>query len=76
MRVGEPCEPNDSTALGDHFLIENATRYHELYAYGRLMNLIWSALAGWLIAVWGRELYGAGAGIVGAAMWFLCPIVL
>jgi hypothetical protein len=76
VHVGESSEPNDSTALGDHFLIENFTRYHELYAYGRLMNLIWSALAGWLIAVWGRELYGAGAGILGSAMWFLCPIVL
>jgi hypothetical protein len=29
-----------------------------------------------LIALWGRELYGEGAAVLGAALWFLCPIVL
>lgn len=76
VKLGEPAEPNDTTALGDHFLIENLDRYHGLYAWARIMNLVWSMLTGWVIAVWGRELFGEGAAVVGAALWYLCPVVL
>ena len=76
VSLGEPAEANDSTALGDHFLIKNVARYHEYYAYARLMNLVWSVLTGVVIAVWGRELFGEGGAVVGAALWFLCPVVL
>lgn len=74
--LGERVAPNDSTALGDHFLIANLDKYHELFAYARCMNLVWSLLTGLIIAVWGRELFGKGAAVVGAALWFLCPVVL
>jgi hypothetical protein len=74
--LGEPAEPNDSTALGDQFLSENVDRYRDLYAYARIMNLAWSVLTGLVIAAWGRELYGEAAAAVGAALWFLCPVVL
>ncbi len=76
VSLGEPAAPNDSTALGDHFLIENLARYNEFYAYARFMNLVWSVLTGLVIVVWGRELFGEGAAVVGAALWFLCPVVL
>ncbi|MSR56113.1 MAG: phospholipid carrier-dependent glycosyltransferase [Planctomycetaceae bacterium] len=74
--MGEPSAANDAFALGDHFLAANRDRYQQLYAAARIMNLVWSVLTGILIAVWGRELFGAAAGLVGAALWYLCPIVL
>lgn len=76
VQLGEGAAPNDSTTLGDRFLAENLDRYHKLYAYARLMNLAWSVLAGLVIAAWGRDMYGEGAAVVGAALWFLCPVVL
>jgi hypothetical protein len=74
--MGEPATPNDSTALGDHFLDANLSRYHVLYAWGRCMNLAWSVLAGILIAEWGRKLFSPAAGLIGASLWFCCPVVL
>lgn len=74
--LGEPAEPNDAFALGDHFLAANRDRYRELFFVARVANLVWSLLTGAAIALWGRQLFGPWAGLVGAALWFLCPIAL
>ena len=74
--LGDSSAPNDATALGDHFIIANAERYDSLFAWGRILNLTWSVLTGLLIVRWGSELFGASASLIGAALWFFCPIVV
>lgn len=67
---------DDAFVLGDRFLSANVERYDTWYLWARAFNLLLSVSTGVLLAVWGREAFGPAAGIVAAALWLLCPVVL
>ncbi len=66
----------DEFAQASLFAELNTDRYIELVCLARLAGVAWSLLGAWLIFAWGRELYGAGGGLLGAALWCVNPTVL
>ena len=52
--------------VGRDFAELNAPRYLDLVFLARLPGILWSLLGGWIIYLWGRDLYGDWAGCVGA----------
>ena len=62
--------------VGRDFAELNAARYFDLMCLARLPGVLWSLVGAGLIFRWGRELYGAAAGCLGAALWCLDPTVL
>lgn len=51
----------------------------EVYWYltlARWMSIPWSLLAAYIVYRWGRELYGARAGLFSAVLWCFSPLVL
>ncbi|MCY2962761.1 MAG: glycosyltransferase family 39 protein [Planctomycetota bacterium] len=67
---------DDAFLLGDEFLKANSDRYQLWLTLARGMNLLLSAAMGVLLAIWGRETFGAAAGLIAAALWLTCPICL
>ena len=62
--------------VGRDFAELNAPRYLDLVFLARLPGVLWSLLGGWIIYLWGRDLYGGWAGCIGAALWFFDPTIL
>jgi hypothetical protein len=63
--------------LGDAFARANDPRqYFDLVCLARLAGVAWSMLGLWIIFRWASEVYGNGAGVVGAAVWCFGPNVL
>lgn len=71
-KVGPRCE----WPLGHAFQKANADRYFDLFSLARLTVVAWSLLGGWLIFIWGRDLYGPAAGLFGLALWCFEPTVM
>lgn len=59
-----------------NFARDNEGQYLSLVRWSRLAGIGWSLLGGYLIFQWARELYGDGAGLLGATMWCLGPTIL
>jgi len=62
--------------LGRSFMVQNKSRYFELYFLGRYAIVGLSVLAGSFVFLWGRALFGDWAGIVGLTLWAFDPTVL
>jgi hypothetical protein len=54
----------------------NSSNYGSLLFRSRCVNVALSVVGGWVLFLWGRKLFGSASGIVGAALWFLCPTVI
>jgi len=65
--------PPSPYAFGADFMYANAARYHDIYFRARLAAVGLSLLAGGFVFLWGRELFGNAAGLLGLAMWTFCP---
>jgi 4-amino-4-deoxy-L-arabinose transferase-like glycosyltransferase len=62
--------------FGQRFLDVNTPHYHRLFVLGRYPSVLISILGGWLLFLWGRELYGSAAGVIAVTVWSFCPTVL
>jgi len=65
--------PPSPYAFGAEFMYANAARYHDIYFRARLAVVGLSLLAGAFVFLWGRELFGDAAGLLGLALWTFCP---
>lgn len=63
-------------AYGMMFMKANESRYLDLVFRARLMVIPWGLLAGAVIFLWSRSLWGVPAACVAASLWFLCPNTL
>jgi len=66
----------DATAQGAAFLRANAEQYVLYFALGRAMIVLLTAAAGFVLAWWANELWGAGGALLAALLWAACPNVL
>lgn len=62
--------------LGQDFLVANRDHFLLLFRLARLPGLAWSALGGWVIYAWGRDLYGRLGGMIGLVVWCFQPVIL
>ena len=62
--------------FGAEFMRANAGRYFELFDRGRCVIVALSVLGGLLVFLWGRDLWGAGGGLLAATLWAFDPNVL
>ncbi|HEY8503505.1 MAG TPA: glycosyltransferase family 39 protein [Gemmataceae bacterium] len=60
----------------EQFVKANRERYLELIFRARPVLVALSVLGGWLVYRWAGQLYGPVPGLVGLALWALCPNVL
>jgi hypothetical protein len=60
----------------DRFIRDNRPYYLEMIFRARYVLVGLSVLGGWLIFRWASELFGKASGLVGLALWALCPNVL
>lgn len=60
----------------NRFALDNAARYQEILALGRLAGILWSCMGGWLVFRWGSELYGYRAGLLATILWCFDPNIL
>ena len=65
--------PLNQWAFGWEFMHANAAKYHEIYFWARLPVVAISILAGVVIFLWAREVFGPMAGLIGLALWTWCP---
>jgi hypothetical protein len=63
-------------SIGQDLSRANRERYCRLVCLARLAGVAWSALGGWLIFCWARQLYGTAAGYLGLVLWCFEPTVL
>ena len=63
-------------SFAERFAFENAGRYLDLFARGRLVMPLFSVLGGLAVFAWSRRLYGDGGGLLSLTLWCLCPNVL
>ena len=68
--------PRDGWATGDAFLEQNQRRYQELFAYSRGMIVLFSVLAGVVLFIWSRELFGDAAACLTVLLWAFSPTIL
>lgn len=54
----------------------NHARIFDLVCLSRLLGVAWSALGGWLIFRWTRELHGGRSGYMALALWCFDPYIL
>lgn len=69
-------EAESQATFGERFAYENAGRYLALFARGRLVMPLFSALGGLAVFLWSRRLYGEWGGLLSLALWCFCPNVL
>lgn len=62
--------------LHDQFMVANASDYQAYLFRARLMIVVLSCIGGWVLFLWSRELFGAGAGLCAVALWAFCPNML
>ncbi len=72
-RSGRPLSP---WAFGWEFMYANAADYHRIYSVARLPTAALSIVAGVVIFLWARELFGPSGGLVALALWAFCPNVI
>ncbi len=75
-RVDSTVPPGDAFQLGDRFLADNRASYDLYLALARSMNVVFSVVTGWLLAVWASELFGMRSACLAAALWSFCPTAL
>jgi hypothetical protein len=66
----------DWVGLHDEFAKINQARYLDLVFRARCVIVALSVLGGWVVYLWGRDLFGPTAGLVAASLWDLCPNVI
>ena len=62
--------------IGEDFITANWSSYLDLVFLARLSGIAWSVFGGWLVYVWGRELFGDAAGCLGLYLWCFEPTVM
>jgi hypothetical protein len=72
-RTGAAEVYHDPMGWGDVFIAENGESYQRYFALGRSMIVLLSVLSGLVLAVWARELFGNGAGLLAAGLWAFEP---
>jgi 4-amino-4-deoxy-L-arabinose transferase-like glycosyltransferase len=72
-KSGMPLSP---WAFGWEFMYANAVRYHTIYFWSRLPIVAFSLLAGAIVFMWARAMFGDSAGVVAVALWAFCPNVI
>jgi hypothetical protein len=72
-RTGAPDAHHDPQGWGDVFIDENHERYQRWFTLGRSMIVLLSVAGGLIVAIWARELFGDGAGLVAALFWTFEP---
>lgn len=55
------------------FVARNQAHLRWYVFLARCVTISISLLGGWLVFVWSRSVFGASAGLVGVALWALCP---
>jgi hypothetical protein len=59
-----------------HFLNRNSGGYFLIVWSARIMGIVWSTLAGWIVYRWASQLYGPPAGLLGLTLWCFGPYPL
>jgi hypothetical protein len=72
-RTGASDGHHDPQGWGDVFIDENRDHYQRWFALGRSMIVLLSVGGGLVVAVWARELFGNGAGVLAAFFWAFEP---
>jgi hypothetical protein len=72
-RTGAVDGQHDPQGWGDVFVAENRDHYQHWFAVGRSSIVLLTALAGLTLAIWARELFGEGAGVLAALFWAFEP---
>jgi hypothetical protein len=79
----EPDEPFDTRppvrpefGLGSEFVSQHGQQAFWYFTVARWACLPFALLGGYICYRWARELYGPGSGLLAAALWCFCPIVL
>ncbi|HET6324507.1 MAG TPA: glycosyltransferase family 39 protein [Planctomycetaceae bacterium] len=72
-RTGAADVHHDPMGWGDVFIAENRDHYQRWFTLGRSMIVMLSVLGGLTLAIWARELFGDGAGILAALFWSFEP---
>ncbi|HEV3304724.1 MAG TPA: glycosyltransferase family 39 protein [Planctomycetaceae bacterium] len=72
-RTGDPGAQHDPQGWGDVFIDENHEHYQRWFTLGRSMMVLLSVAGGLALALWARELFGNGAGILAAIFWAFEP---
>ncbi len=75
-RTGATDVHHDPMGWGDVFIAENREHYQLWFTLGRSMIVLLSVLGGLTLAIWARELFGDGAGILAALFWSFEPNLL
>ncbi len=77
VSLGELARPaQDAYAVGDAFQLAHVGNHRELFFRGRLMLLPFGLLGGVIVVLWARRWWGDAAGLLAAALWCGCPILL
>ena len=58
------------------FVERNVEDLRTVAFFSRCITILVSLLGGWIIFVWSRSLFGASSGLVGLALWSLCPNII
>ncbi|MBW2086761.1 MAG: glycosyltransferase family 39 protein, partial [Deltaproteobacteria bacterium] len=61
---------------GTQFMRDNAARYHDLFIYGRLPNLVLSACLGLVVFFWAQALFGSRGGLIALLAYAISPNLL
>ena len=72
-RTGSPDAQHDPQGWGDVFIDENHEHYRRWFTLGRSMIVVLSVAGGLALAIWARELFGKGAGLLAALFWAFEP---
>jgi Dolichyl-phosphate-mannose-protein mannosyltransferase len=72
-RTGTVGDYHDPQGWGDVFIAENHEHYQRWITLGRSMIVLLSVLGGLALALWARELFGDGAGVLAALFWACEP---
>ena len=72
-RTGAVGEYHDPQGWGDVFIAENHEHYQRWFTLGRSMIVLLLVLGGLALALWARELFGDGAGVLAALFWACEP---
>jgi hypothetical protein len=62
--------------LGSDFIKVNGPRSQRLFELARWACIPFSLIGAWMCFVWGRALYGAGAGVLACALWCVEPNII
>ena len=63
-------------ALGEMFMRENATRYHELFEWARASTVLLGIGLGIAVGLWADRLHGKSAGLVALFLFCFSPCML